>query len=454
MSTNKYIDRICVIITVCAVILTAVFMNGKAIGIQAIVDEDAEGYEGTEYFTANDMNGGWDTEDATVISLTGDGAEIQGEGVYTYDGDVYISAGGKYVLSGKLDDGSIVVDAYDSSKVYLLFDGVDITCSDDAGLKVEQANKVFVTLAEGSENSITSGAEYSDEALKDEVTGAVFAHDDLTINGSGSLTVSAGYKHGIVGKDDIIITGGTITVSAPVDGIRANDSLRIMKADITVDAKDDGVVINHEDGYFYMESGSLNVTSEDDGIHSAGDVTVAGGEITVSAADDGIHSDKAFYLTDGRITISRCYEGIEAITIDISGGETLIYSEDDGLNANGGSGDMFGMGGGFGGMHGGSASGNWISGNNIGMKGGMQGGMPETGFPEADTGEGTVSDPRMMQRQEASEATGNTSSESSADSGTEEEETYIHISGGTLTIINETGQDADGIDSNGDIVIS
>ena len=114
---------------------------------------------------------------------------IRGEGVYSYDGDVYISAAGRYVLSGSLDDGSIVVDAYDSSKVYLLFDGVDITCADDAGLKVEQADKVFITLAEGSENSIKSGAEYSDEALKDEVDGAVFAHDDLTINGSGSLEV-------------------------------------------------------------------------------------------------------------------------------------------------------------------------------------------------------------------------------------------------------------------------
>ena len=94
MATYKYIDRICVIITICAVVLTAVFMNGQAIGIQAVADEDAEGYKGTEYFTANDMNGEWETGDATVITLTGDGASIQGKGVYTYDGDVYISAAG------------------------------------------------------------------------------------------------------------------------------------------------------------------------------------------------------------------------------------------------------------------------------------------------------------------------------------------------------------------------
>ena len=432
MSTHKYIDRICVIITLCAVLLTAVFMNGSAIGIQAIVDEDAESYTGTEYFTANDMNGSWDTEGAVVISLTGDGAEIQGEGVYTYDGNVYISTGGNYVITGTLNDGSIIVDAYPSSKVFLLFDGVDITCKDDAGLKVEQADKVFVTLADGSENSITSGAEYSDEALKDEVTGAIFSHDDITINGSGSLTVTAGYKHGIVGKDDVVITGGKISVSAVADGIRANDSLRIMEADITVNAEDDGIMINHEDGYFYMESGRLDVTSSDDGFHSAGDVTVSGGEITIAADNDGIHSDTAFSITGGKLTITDCYEGIEAVTIDISGGETLIYPEDDGLNANGGSGDMFGMGGGPGGMGGGPG----------GMGGsGVSGNMVSRNFAG-------------MQREPGQSAQPGTDSTSSNSNDEETEETYIHISGGKLTIINSSGRDADGIDSNGDIIIS
>ena len=423
MSTNKNIDRICAIITLCAVLLTVIFMNGRSIGIQAIVDEDAESYKGTEYFTANDMNGSWDTDDATVISLTGDGADVQGEGVYSYDGDVYIAAAGKYVLSGKLDDGSIVVDAYDSSKVFLYFDGVDITCTDDAGLKVEQADKVFVTLAEGTENSIICGENYSEKALKDEVTGAVFSHDDLTINGSGSLTVSTGYMHGITGKDDVVIAGGRISISAPADGINANDSLRIMAADITI-----------------------------------------------NAADDGIHSDGAFYIESGSLTINDCYEGIEAVTIDIAGGETIIYSQDDGLNANGGSGDMFGMGGPPGGMGGDPASMNGISGNRGGRPGpmngvsGNRGGRPAdmnglsgnmggrsgsmNGFPGnhggGPGGMGGISG-NKGDRQHSTDNAENTS---------EEVETYIHISGGRLTVINATGRDADGIDSNGDLLIT
>ncbi|MBR1523276.1 MAG: carbohydrate-binding domain-containing protein [Lachnospiraceae bacterium] len=441
MSTSKYIDRICVIITICAVILTAVFMNGKAIGIQAIVDEDAESYEGTEYFTANDMNSSWDTDGAVLIDLMGDNATIEGNGAYFYDGDLYITGAGKYVIGG-VSYGSIIVDAYESSKVYILLDMVDINCKDDAAFKVEQADKVFLTLAEGSSNYFTSGEEYSEEALADGVTGAIFSHDDLTINGSGSLTVTAGYKHGIVGKDDVVITGGTISVSAPGDGIRANDSLRVMEADITVDAGDDGVVINHEGGYFYMESGSLDVTSADDGFHSAGDVTVAGGDITISADDDGIHSDTAFSITGGTVTISKCYEGIEAVTIDIDGGDTLIYPTDDGLNANGGSGDMFGMGGGgFGGMGGHGMSGNFVSGNEVsGNRADMQGKMPDMEFPDDfDPQEGF---------------TAASANNTATDDDTEEEETYVHISGGTLTIINDSGQDADGIDSNGDIIIT
>ena len=39
------------------------------------------------------------------------------------------------------------------------------------------------------------------------------------------------------------------------------------------------------------------------------------------------------------------------------------------------------------------------------------------------------------------------------DTATDEKEPYIRISGGTLTIINETGRDADGLDSNGSIYI-
>ena len=446
MSTHNTLDKICVAIVICSLVLTVLFMNGEALGITKIVDEDAEQNSDSAYFTTNDQNGSWDTTGAAVVTLTGDGASVSGNGAYVYDGNVVIAEAGRYVFSGNLEDGSIIVDAHDSSKVWILLDGVEINCSDDACIQVDQADKVFLTLAEGSENTLISGSAYSDTALSDGTDGAIFAHDDLTINGSGSLTVTAQYSHGISANDDLVITGGTITISAADDAIHVNDSIRIKDAAITVTAGDGGLLTTNEveNGYLYIESGTLDITASGDGIHTTGDVTVAGGETNISAGDDGIHSDASVFVQSGTILISDCYEGIEALIIDVSGGDVSINCEDDGFNANGGSSDMFGGGGQMGG------------GQNDGTFG--HGGMHDSGTDEGTTGEMPTPPDRsgesmsggMPTGQETETASG--SGQSSAD--TEDVETYISISGGNIRIVNEVGQDADGLDSNGDIKIS
>ena len=489
MSTHSKLDKICVAIVVCSLLLTALFMNGEALGITKIVDEDAEQNSDSVYFTENDQNADWDTSDATTITLTGDGAEISGTGAYTNDGNVVITNAGYYVVSGSLTDGYLSVDAYDSSKVFILLRDADIHCSDNACIRVDQADKVFLTLAEGSQNTLTCGSAYSDEALTDGTDGAIFAHDDLTINGSGSLAVTAEYRHGIAANDDLVITGGTITVTAAADAIHANDSLRIKEASITVDAGDDGLVTSNEaeNGYLYIESGTLQVTAADDGIHTTGDITIAGGDLTLSAGDDGIHSDASVYIKDGTVLVKECYEGIEALIIDVSGGEITLYPKDDGFNANGNSDSQIGGGG----MHGGMGG---------GMRGGMDSSMAgsadstdETAAPSdmasadmtgsiqappdmasADAAGGMQAPPDMASADEtggmqappdmaSADMTGGMQAppdmasedgNSQSASETVEEETYINISGGTITIINETGTDADGLDSNGDILIS
>ena len=491
MSTHNTLDKICVAIVICSLVLTVLFMNGEALGITKIVDEDAEQNSDSAYFTANDQNGSWDTAGAAVIALTGDGASISGNGAYVYDGNVVIAEAGRYVLSGSLEDGSVIVDAHDSSKVWILLDGVEISCSDDACIQVDQADKVFLTLAEGSQNILTSGSVYSDTALSDGTDGAIFAHDDLTINGSGSLTVTAQYSHGISANDDLVITGGTITISAVDDAIHVNDSIRIKDAAIAVTAGDDGLLTSNEveNGYLYIESGTLDITASGDGIHTTGDITVAGGETNISAGDDGIHSDASVYVRSGTILISDCYEGIEALIIDVSGGDVSINCEDDGFNANGGSGDMFGgvgqMGGGrndgtfgHGGMHGGGTddgttgerptppdmSGEGMSGEmptppDMGGEG-MSGEMPTPPDMGTEGMSGEMPTPPDMSGESMSSGmpadpetdTASGSTQSSAD--TEDVETYISISGGNIRIVNEVGQDADGLDSNGDIKIS
>ena len=457
MSTHKNLDRICVAIVAGSLVLTTLFINGESFGITKIVDEDAEQNSDSAYFTTKDQDGDWDTSSATVITLTGDGADISGNGAYTNDGNVVITNAGYYVVTGSLTDGYISVDAYDSSKVFIQLAGVEINCSDDACIRVDQADKVFLTLAQGSQNILTSGSTYTDEALEDGTDGAIFAHDDLTINGSGSLTVTAEYRHGIAANDDLVITGGNITVTAPADGVRGNDSLRIKDASITVDAGDDGLVTSNEEenGYLYIESGTLNITAADDAIHTTGEITMAGGDVTITAGDDGIHSDTAFYISDGTLLINDCYEGVEALIIEVSGGDITIYPEDDGFNANGNSsGQMGGMGGGQ--MQGppdmGSANGGMPAGPGMGATDGEMPAAPDMGAtdgempaaPDMGSTDGAAA-PDMNSADGSTQSTSDTASD---------EETYLSISGGTITIINENGNDADGLDSNGDIRIS
>lgn len=279
-----------------------------------------------------------------------------------------IANGGWYEITGTLDNGSIIVKADNSSKVWIRLNGVSVTCADDACLRIDQAEKVFLTLAEGTDNTFTSGETYSEEALADNTGGVIYAHDDLTINGTGNLTITAGYKHGIDANDSLVITGGNITITAPQDGIHVNDGFSFTSANLTIDA-----------------------------------------------GDDGIHSDTFIYTEGGTILVNSCYEGLEAKTIDITGGDITIYPTDDGINANGGTTTNGGMGGGPGG-----------------------GGAP----PDGDNGsQGGQSD------------NGEENDTTKTNETTEEEETYIRISGGTVTIINTTGNDADGLDSNGSIYI-
>ena len=196
MAASKRIDLICAVITALTLALTVLFMNGAALGLTPAGDGDA----GEGYFTENDLDGDWDAAGAYTVTLTGDGAKISG-GAYFLDGAVHIVSAGRYVITGTLDGGQILIDAQSSDKIWLRLAGASVTNLDGAALETQQAEKVFLTLAEGTENRLVSES-FTDTASG--VDGAVFSRDDLTVNGSGSLTVeSAG--HGIVGNDDLVI---------------------------------------------------------------------------------------------------------------------------------------------------------------------------------------------------------------------------------------------------------
>lgn len=408
MSTHKNIDRICVAVILVAMVITVLFMNGAALGLQVIVDDDAERNSGSKYFTVNDRDGSWDTTDATIIELQGSDAIIHGKGAYSYEGSVVISESGRYVLSGELVEGSILVDTHKTSKVWLLLNGVSVHCSSDACIRINKADKVFLTLAENSENALISGESFSKEAVQAGTNGAIFAKDDLSINGSGALSVVSGYYHGISSKDKLVIAGGKISVRAPQDAIHVSERLAIADAELTLSAGDDGIAVKGTDekDRFFLESGKLSISAGDDGITAACAVSINDGSIVIQAGDDAIHSDESIDIHNGSIIAESCYEGMEAPKITQYSGNIVLYPKDDGLNASSPT-----MAGSFDLSH---------------------------GRPFAADRETIAAQEQTEMQPDAEQA----------------ELPCVSILGGSLTIINEAAQDADGIDSNGDILIS
>lgn len=302
-------------------------------------------------FSARDLDWSYDSVTASIV-LAGSSAEIQGSGAAADGSTITIFAEGTYVISGTLADGQIVVDAADTDKVQLVLDGVSITSSSSAAIYVKSADKVFVTLKDGTVSSLaTTGAFIAID--ENNIDGTIFAKDDLTINGTGTLEVSS-TGHGIVCKDDLTIVAATVDVSASGHAIQANDSLGIAEAALSLSAGSDGIHAaddeDVEEGWVYIASGTVSISAASDGIDASAEVQIDGGTIAISAGDDGVHAEYDLVQNGGDVTISKSYEAYEAATITVTGGTADMVASADGLNATGissGSSGGWGAGGGM-----------------------------------------------------------------------------------------------------------
>lgn len=440
--------------------------------IKNTTTQNTEAISSDNMFTDRDIKTDYDKSNAIIINLIGTTATCENDTVKIDESTVTLTGENTYIISGTLTDGMIIVDAEESDKPQIVFDSVDITSKASSPIYIKTADKVFITLAEGSENTITNGGEF--KSIDDNnIDGAVFSKQDLTFNGSGSLTVISPADHGIVCKDDLVFTGGTYTISSASHGLDANDSTRIKDSTFTIASGKDGIHTENSDdsskGFFYMESGKIDVEAEGDGIsaeaytqikdgtiniltgggsengtkassdswgnfgghsggmggpggmgqkpdrkptgmslsasadiasddsdestsmkgikstgniviengtfkidsaddslHSDSSLTINDGTFEIASGDDGIHTEEKLNVTDGIINITESYEGLEALDIEISGGDITLVATDDGLNAAGGT-DSSGMGGrdngmfgGHGGMMGGSSNGSIV----------------------------------------------------------------------------------------------
>ncbi len=240
----------------------------------------------TEMFTDRDNRATYDESTAVKIELNGSSATASSGSVKINGSTVQITEEATYIISGTLDDGMLVVNAPDTAKLQLVFNGVDITSSDCAALYILEADKVFLTLTDGTQNSLTNGGSFT--PIDDEnIDAALYSKQDLTINGSGSLTVTSPAGHGIVGKDDLVITGGTLQVDAASHALDANDSVRFTGATLTATAGKDGIHCENNDdnsrGFVYVSGGSLNIQAEGDGISAGYYVNITGGTFDILA---------------------------------------------------------------------------------------------------------------------------------------------------------------------------
>ena len=308
-----------------------------------------------EMFTKRDLDP--DYTDGTLIQLNGDSVSCADSSVKVSGTTVTITGGGTYILSGVLNDGMIIVDAEEADKPQLVLNGVSITSQTASALYVLEADKVFVTLADGTSNSLSSGESFI--AIDNtNLDGAFFSKQDLTFNGSGSLSVTSPAGHGIVCKDDLVFTGGSYSISCASHGLDANDSVRIAEAAITIDSGMDGIhAENNEDtalGFFYASSGEISINAQGDGISAEAYVQIEGGSFRITAGGGSENGEKhasnswGDFMGGGmgggrpRSTVSTTssdsstsMKGLKVTgSLLINGGTFTINSADDALHAN------------------------------------------------------------------------------------------------------------------------
>ena len=225
--------------------------------------------------------------------------------------DITLNTEGVYVLEGSAKNVTIYVEAGDEDKIQLVLSGLQVENDSVPVIYVKNADKVFLTTVEGSENSLAvTGAFTADGSTNTDAV--IFSRDDLVLNGLGALTVNS-TDNGISCKDALNITGGTITVTARGHGLEANDLIAVADGTLRITANQDG----------------LHAENKDD--DREGQIFIYGGELTVSAVDDGLHGVSIVRIEGGSLNITAA-EGIEGTWVQLNGGAVVIQAWDDGIN--------------------------------------------------------------------------------------------------------------------------
>ncbi len=335
-------------------------------------------------FTAREKNVSYEGEKSVNITFSDKGADISGAGAVYSNGCVTLQSEGTYILSGKSDSCKVIVDTGDNDKIRIVLSDISLKSDEGAVLYIKNADKVFVTLAPGTQNTLRGGDEYTDGETN--VDGAVYSKADLCFNGSGELSVT-GVKHGIVSKDDLVITGGVYSIESQGVGLCGKDCIKIADGEFEVNAGSDGLRSDNDEdenrGYIYIENGTFDITAGNDGLQAETvlkctggrfDIQTGGGSVNASTDKEGnmnpnwnfggndfgasrpmnrrdseygniayksssygeVSAVNTGYTASGTSSSQESAKGIKAgCDILISGGEFNIDSADDAVHSNG-----------------------------------------------------------------------------------------------------------------------
>lgn len=295
--------------------------------------------------------GSADTEEDDNVNLNGDETTLTFSGSdVTIANDngclkkevasVTVSCSGNYYLTGSASDFQVIVNTADNDtgKVDLFLNTVSLKSS-DAPIYVQHAEKTELHLVKGTTNTIEDGASrtkahtYTTGSGQkvDTTNAAIYAKDDLSFKGSGTLTVKGNYNNGIHCSNDVKFKKsiGTLTVEAKNHGVKGKGSVTINGGNINITtAEGDGIKSDEDDATKFA--------------NGKGVIKIAGGVITIKSATDGITASNAVQILKG--------ENVEAapvIKVTAGGGQTCLVSSssNNGGGRGGFGGGGFGMGG-------------------------------------------------------------------------------------------------------------